>query len=158
MSNIECEPANFNKLCSKLDHLDTRKSRKVTRIFLWKYLYREFFFLCIINRKIIEHGRLIKDVQERKTIYFYPLSFACIFLWFLSDDDYLYGSSSSVVSQYQSVDIKDKTLAAEIIFRGIEFPTSMAFLNKDDILVLEKNNDTVKRIMEGKMSHDPVTD
>lgn len=121
-------------------------------------LHYQFFFLGIINRKIIEHVRMIKDVQERKTTYFYPLSFACIFLWFLSDDDYLYGSSSSVVSQYQSVDIKDKTLAAKIIFRGIEFSTSMAFLNKYDVLVLEKNNDTVKRITEGKMSHVPVTD
>lgn len=77
-------------------------------------------------------------------------------LWFLADANHLFGTSSSVVSQYQSVDIKDDTLAAEVIFRGLEFPTSMAFLNKDDILVLEKNNGTVKIITEG-MSHDPVT-
>lgn len=79
------------------------------------------------------------------------------FLWFISDDE-LYGSSSTIVSQYQSVNTKDNALAVETIFRGIEFPTSMAFLNKDQILVLEKNNGTVKIITQGKMSTEPVID
>jgi glucose/arabinose dehydrogenase len=98
-------------------------------------------------------------MYKKEKQFIFILSFLLVFfLWFLSYDDYLYGSSSSVVSQNQSVDIKDKALAAEIVFRGIEFPTSMAFLNNDDILVLEKNNGTVRRITEGKMAHDPVTD
>jgi aldose sugar dehydrogenase len=44
------------------------------------------------------------------------------------------------------------------IFHGLEFPTSMAFLGPDDILVLEKNDGTVRRIVNGTMLPEPVLD
>ena len=34
--------------------------------------------------------------------------------------------------------IRDPSLAVEEVAQGLELPTSMAFLGKDDILVLEK--------------------
>jgi glucose/arabinose dehydrogenase len=46
----------------------------------------------------------------------------------------------------------------EPIFRGIEFPTSMAFLGPSDILVLEKNKGTVNRIINGTMLPEPLLD
>ena len=52
--------------------------------------------------------------------------------------------------------LKDHNLKAEIVFRGIRFPSSMAFLGPDDILVLEKNEGTVKRIVNGVMLADPL--
>src|SRR5688500_20294460 len=46
----------------------------------------------------------------------------------------------------------------EPIFHRIKFPTSMAFLGPDDILVLEKNDGTVRRIVNGTMLPEPVLD
>ena len=41
---------------------------------------------------------------------------------------------------------------------GIDFPTSIAFLNPNDILVLEKNKGTVRKIVNGKLTPDPLLD
>jgi aldose sugar dehydrogenase len=45
--------------------------------------------------------------------------------------------------------ISDPNLKIELVFRGLDFPTTMAFIGPDDILVLEKNNGTVERITNG---------
>jgi aldose sugar dehydrogenase len=47
--------------------------------------------------------------------------------------------------------ITDSHLKVESVFRGINFPSSMAFLGPNDILVLEKNEGTVRRIVNGSM-------
>ncbi|MDP8941505.1 MAG: PQQ-dependent sugar dehydrogenase, partial [Thermoproteota archaeon] len=52
----------------------------------------------------------------------------------------------------------DHNLKAEIVYKGIDFPTSMAFLNSDDILVLEKNNGIVRRIINGMSLSEPLLD
>ena len=52
--------------------------------------------------------------------------------------------------------IKDKSLAIEVVATGIEFPASMSFLDKDDILVTEKNSGMVKRIINGTILEKPV--
>jgi glucose/arabinose dehydrogenase/intracellular septation protein A len=44
------------------------------------------------------------------------------------------------------------------VFYGINFPSSMAFLGPDDILVLEKDEGTVRRIVNGTMLPEPVLD
>jgi aldose sugar dehydrogenase len=54
--------------------------------------------------------------------------------------------------------INDTNLKAEVVFKGLHFPTSMAFLGPNDILVLEKNNGTVQRIVNGKMLPKPLLD
>jgi glucose/arabinose dehydrogenase/plastocyanin len=55
--------------------------------------------------------------------------------------------------------INDQHLGAEIVFKGgLNFPTSMAFLGPDDILVLDKNKGTVNRIVNGTMLKDPLLD
>jgi glucose/arabinose dehydrogenase len=43
-----------------------------------------------------------------------------------------------------------------IVFRGLQNPTSMAFLGPNDILVLEKDQGTVQRIVNGNMLTQPV--
>ena len=45
--------------------------------------------------------------------------------------------------------INDPTLEAEVVFKGLRYPTSMAFLGPNDILVTEKDNGTVMRIVNG---------
>ena len=54
--------------------------------------------------------------------------------------------------------LEDSGYMLEPIFHGIKFPTSMAFLGPDDILVLEKNDGTVRRIVNGTMLPEPVLD
>src|SRR5919202_230033 len=54
--------------------------------------------------------------------------------------------------------VNDPNLKVEEVFKGLDFPTSMAFLGPNDILVLEKNKGTVQRIVDGKMQPDPLLD
>jgi glucose/arabinose dehydrogenase len=54
--------------------------------------------------------------------------------------------------------LKDNGYMLEPIFNGLKFPTSMAFLGPDDILVLEKNDGTVRRVVNGTMLPEPVLD
>ena len=54
--------------------------------------------------------------------------------------------------------IRPPELEIEVVAEGLEFPTTMDFLGPDDILVLEKNNGTVQRILNGTMLADPVLD
>jgi aldose sugar dehydrogenase len=52
----------------------------------------------------------------------------------------------------------DDDLAVETVFKGIDITSNMAFLSPNDILVLEKNEGTVKRIVNGTMYPDPLLD
>ncbi len=52
--------------------------------------------------------------------------------------------------------VKEPNLSAKIVFKGLKFPTSMAFLGPNDILVLEKDEGTVNRIVNGTMLSEPV--
>jgi glucose/arabinose dehydrogenase len=52
--------------------------------------------------------------------------------------------------------INNSSLKTEMVFKGINLPTSMAFLGPNDILVLEKNEGTVKRIINGTMLPQPL--
>lgn len=54
--------------------------------------------------------------------------------------------------------IKDPNLKAEIVYEGIDFPTSMAFLGQGEILVLEKNTGIIKRIVNGNALSEPLLD
>ena len=54
--------------------------------------------------------------------------------------------------------LNDPNLAVELVAKGIKFPTSMAFLTKNDILVLEKNDGTVRRILNGTVLDKPILD
>jgi hypothetical protein len=47
---------------------------------------------------------------------------------------------SSEEKPEDSVIINDPKLKTELIVSGLEFPTSMAFIDKDDFLILEKKN------------------
>jgi aldose sugar dehydrogenase len=54
--------------------------------------------------------------------------------------------------------ITDPNLEVEVLFKGLKFPTSMAFLSPNDLLVLEKDNGTVWRITNGTISKKPMLD
>jgi len=52
--------------------------------------------------------------------------------------------------------VTNPNLKADLVFRGLEFPTNMAMLGDNDFLVLEKSKGTVNRIVNGAMSADPL--
>lgn len=52
----------------------------------------------------------------------------------------------------------DNELRVEIVFKGLESTSNIAFLGINDILVLEKDNGTVKRIVNGVMLAKPLLD
>src|SRR5919112_5086784 len=84
--------------------------------------------------------------------------------------DYNYLSSSPAASasyepvlSYSTDDgmpsiIGDPALQVEEVVRGLDLPTTMAFLGPNDILVLEKDKGTVQRIVNGKMLPEPLLD
>src|SRR5215216_2959301 len=49
-------------------------------------------------------------------------------------------------------------LKVQTIFKGLDLPTNMAFVGTNDILVLERWEGTVQRIINGKMLPNPVLD
>ena len=52
--------------------------------------------------------------------------------------------------------VNDPSLKTDLVFQGLQNPTSMAFLGPNDILVLEKDQGTVQRIVNGNMLSQPV--
>lgn len=52
----------------------------------------------------------------------------------------------------------DPTLKLEQVTEGLNLPTQMAFLSQGDILVLEKDSGTVRRILNGNLLSEPVLD
>jgi aldose sugar dehydrogenase len=66
--------------------------------------------------------------------------------------------SDPIISFYSDVILNDPDLKAERIVQGLDFPTSMAFLGLNDILVLEKDKGTVQRIVNGQILEKPLLD
>jgi glucose/arabinose dehydrogenase len=55
-----------------------------------------------------------------------------------------------------SESVKSTKLNIELVADGLEFPTTIAFVGPDDILVLEKDRGTVRRIINSTMLAEPV--
>ena len=54
--------------------------------------------------------------------------------------------------------IHDPKFTAEIVANGFVDPTAMAFLDSNDIMVVEKNKGTVRLIIDGQMLDEPLLD
>jgi glucose/arabinose dehydrogenase len=54
--------------------------------------------------------------------------------------------------------VNDPGLQVEIVAGGLVQPTSMAFIGDGDILVLQKGNGQVRRVLDGVLQADPVLD
>jgi aldose sugar dehydrogenase len=52
----------------------------------------------------------------------------------------------------------DQTLKVELVTSGIKFPSKMAFLGNNDLLVLEKNEGVVKRVLNGVIQNESLLD
>src|SRR3712207_356107 len=54
--------------------------------------------------------------------------------------------------------VTDPNFTIETVATGLKIPTDMAFLSDDVILVLEKNNGTVRKIVNGTVLQEPLLD
>ena len=61
------------------------------------------------------------------------------------------GQSSEKKTGEGSSIIYDPNLKAELVVSGLDFPTSMAFIDQNDFLILEKKSGLVKRVIDGNM-------
>src|SRR5262245_33049391 len=52
----------------------------------------------------------------------------------------------------------DPSLTFDTVVTGLDTPTTMAFLGPGDILVLQKNNGQVRRVLNGMLQPTPVLD
>ena len=52
--------------------------------------------------------------------------------------------------------VTDPKLKVEVVAENLDFPTTMAFMGPDDIIVLEKEKGTVTRITNGEISSEPL--
>src|ERR671919_2506140 len=73
-------------------------------------------------------------------------------------DSKISGSKSINLPQSKMPELRDQKLKVELVASGLKFPTTMAFVGNNDILVLEKNNGTIKRIVNGNLLEGPVLD
>jgi glucose/arabinose dehydrogenase len=76
-------------------------------------------------------------------------------------EDRPYAPSGTLEGKYQNSSrpvIDDPNLKLELVSEGLQLPTQMAFLGPDDILVLEKDNGMVKRIVNGTILEEPALD
>jgi glucose/arabinose dehydrogenase len=55
-------------------------------------------------------------------------------------------------------DLLDPNFSVEQVVSGLDLPTTMAFLGPDDILVLEKDKGTVRRVTNGELLSAPLVD
>ena len=63
--------------------------------------------------------------------------------------------TGKTITDHQPV-ISDPNLKVETVFKGDKFPSSMAFLGANDILILQKNNGIVERIVNGTLRSKPL--
>src|SRR5215218_8644675 len=70
--------------------------------------------------------------------------------YFLNDD------YAIAQQQQQQPIINDPNLQVETIVEGLSWPTSMAFIDNNNILVLEKEKGTVRLVSNGILQEEPV--
>jgi aldose sugar dehydrogenase len=63
---------------------------------------------------------------------------------------------TAIAQQQEQPIINDPNLQAEIFVEGLSFPTSMAFIDNNNILVLEKEEGTVRLVSNGVLQEQPV--
>jgi len=83
------------------------------------------------------------------------LLITALYCGYRSDSPTALGTASDGLSDKEPA-VNDPSLKVQLVYKGLESPTSMAFLGPDDILVLEKNNGTVRRIINGNMLEEPL--
>src|ERR687885_1802202 len=96
-------------------------------------------------------------IDFHKSILFVVL--LILILGAVYNNHYPPGTATAKIARSRgAINIDDPNLKYEVVASGLRSPTTMAFLGPSDILVNEKLNGTVQRIMDGKIQPQPVLD
>ncbi len=95
--------------------------------------------------------------KKRFSMFVITLMFILVFGMY-SSSQISYGAYSKAPLSPNMPTINDDKLAVEKIADGLDFPTSMAFVGPNDILVTEKNTGEVMRVLNGQLQAQPVLD
>ena len=74
-------------------------------------------------------------------------------------DGYFFSSpvyAAKTESSTEGPTTDDPNLVVQPVYQGLKSPTAMAFIASNDILVLEKDEGTVQRIINGKILQEPL--
>src|SRR5688572_9728184 len=82
--------------------------------------------------------------------------FIILFLTVILSVYYFVTDNNSYYIIAQEPTLKDPNLQVETIVEGLSWPTSMAFIDNNNILVLEKEKGTVRLISNGILQEQPV--
>ena len=100
--------------------------------------------------------------MDKKVNFLFNFTFymATIFSLILVSTAIIFGSlilniNYTAMAQKQPI-INDPNLQVEIFVEGLSFPTSMSFIDNNNILVLEKEEGTVRLISNGILQEQPV--
>jgi aldose sugar dehydrogenase len=102
-------------------------------------------------------------ISSYKTVLFSAIlimTLALALAWHTNNNYYHFFTPvyAKIARSRGGINVHDPNLKAEVVATGLRFPTTMAFLGPNDILVNEKNNGTVQRIIDGKIQPQPVID
>jgi len=81
-----------------------------------------------------------------------------LFITMINQYIILYAQDTGTKSSSNEPTVSDPMLKVEKVLDGLSFPTGMAFLGPDDILIIEKNNGTVQRITNGNKLPEAMLD
>jgi glucose/arabinose dehydrogenase len=114
-----------------------------------------------IDKKIQSYGRGLANHQDPDLILScLPIVLFCIIFLFLVSEHPILGQIQNpnvTVTNNQSTQsisqpsVTDPNLRIEEVAEGFDFPTSMAFLGKNDFILLEKNTGNVIRLLNGNV-------
>ena len=81
-----------------------------------------------------------------------------LLLWLVCLGVFYNVASAQEGDENGNVRLGDPNYSIEIVADGLVDPTGMAFIDSNDILVLEKGKGTVQRILDGQMLDEPLLD
>jgi glucose/arabinose dehydrogenase len=99
-------------------------------------------------------------------VMFTLISITLCLIFILSDINYFEAVNASELISYNHPNVSDSNLNVELVFQKeikhkgntISPVSTMTFLGNNDILLLDKNNGTVKRIVNGVLLKEPLLD
>src|SRR6476646_2864126 len=116
-----------------------------------------------IDKKIQSYGRGLPNNQDPELILScLPIVLFCMIFLFLVSEHPILGqiqnpnvtaTNNQPTQSISQPSLTDPNLRIEEVAEGFDFPTSMAFLGKNDFILLEKNTGNVIRLLNGNVTH-----
>ncbi|HEY7757757.1 MAG TPA: PQQ-dependent sugar dehydrogenase [Nitrososphaeraceae archaeon] len=127
-----------------------------------------FFVMSIINIISVLFNKTYSTINKINIIAIFVFASSSVFLYlgmpiaeYPSQSLLVVGTADAAQEEEEEVNtegptLKDPNLIAEVVYKGLKEPTAMEFLGPDDILVLEKGEGTVQRIVNGEILPAPL--